>query len=208
MLEDAQMQHVQLSKDLGGIIASKDAELAILKGGWHDSYHSSSLSSNMDHISLNVSNDPSFVIKLVQEKLAVENTLKEVQQKYQNSLTISNESTLLSGKYDLLSQRYNHLESEYMKYKEHADGIIQQKIEEIDNIAMEYSKLAADCEIRHSNDTQEKQSIMKENIELSARVESFEAGIQRLVQKIDEIILNPNAPKTFAEKIVGSFLDV
>lgn len=210
MLEEAQMQHVQLSKELGSIIASKDAELSILKGGWHDSFHgSSTMSANIDQniaLASAASTDQQDFIKLTQEKLALENTLKEFEVKYQQSLKASNESNLLSGKYELLTQRYSELELEYEKYRNHTDSIIKEKMEEIDNLAMEYSKLAADSEIRQANDLRKLEDVLRDNQELSNTVENFEVGVKQLVLKIDDILTNPN-PKSFAERLVDSFMD-
>lgn len=178
LLEDAQMQQVQLSKQLGSIIAGKDVEIAVLKANQSGSTPTASDSDDNAGIESNLR-----FIQMQQEKTALEKAMEDYDIRYQEALRAANEGKVLQGKYESLSKKYASLDYVYNDLKQNSEDTIKQKTEEIENLVLEYSKLAADCELRHDSDVKKLQEIYNENETLTTKIAALEHSIEEFADR-------------------------
>jgi predicted nucleic acid-binding Zn-ribbon protein len=172
LLEDAQMQHVQLSKQLGSIIAAKDAEIALLKKT------NNTNGSAADHLSQDHAIDGEetneTIMKLLQDKVLLEKSLEDYELRYQESLRAANDGKVLFSRFEKLSVKYMELETDHNELRSQYDILSKKTSEEIENLVSEYSKLAADGELRQVSDMQRIRDLSTDNEALKTKIESLE----------------------------------
>lgn len=173
MLEEAQMSQVKLSRELGAIIAAKDAEISTLKKklGTEDTVGTGSDKDLYD------------LEQLRFEKIGLQKNLNDLESTYQRSLREMNNTRgivfaneELTSKYDRLITQYNLLRSEF----EISD---KQKSDTIDNLAKEYSILAADSELRQNELTTRSQALELENEILTTKMDALQFSITEFADR-------------------------
>ncbi|RYG67228.1 hypothetical protein EON64_07895, partial [archaeon] len=114
-LEDAQMQHFELSKQSRIILAEKDVEIQLLRG-------------KLGNVGASTDGDSSSslaVQRIAAEKRVLETSLHELEQQLRNSLAASNQSTLLRTQHDDLLRRFEAMKADFAALR--ADAEIKEK---------------------------------------------------------------------------------
>lgn len=168
LLEEAQLQHVELSKQFRLLIAEKDAEIKVLKQKASPDYDK----------------DPNFESMLDMSKLCSENealraTLQEVESTMRDKARELNDAKAQSTKQVELGVKYKELQEELIKAKNGLLELESQKNETVDNLVAEYSKLAAEFE-------QKRESDAKRIFQLERLQEMYTTKIDALEHSISE----------------------
>ena len=174
LLDDAQMQHFELSKQSRILLAEKEAELICWKNLAEQS--GQGVSKEVIPSSLQLE-------KLVQEKVALEKTLEEVEKSLETSLQERNTYHVLKGNYDEVLTRYEALKREFISWKADSEVRDKSKSETIDNLVAEYSLLAAEADLINSQSAKRVNEVLQENEVLVTKMHALEHSITELADR-------------------------
>ena len=171
LLDDAQMQQVEMSKQTRLIVAEKDAELKALREAFSNkTINSDFQSSSSGHF--DVSGSELHVHVLEEEKGALLEHIHHVEERLRSSLRCANDTQALSLRCDDLLRKYCALKAECDK-----------KNDSIDSLAMEYSQLACECDTAHARDSKRIEEVMRENEVLATKIGHFEHNIVEMADR-------------------------
>lgn len=173
LLDDAQMQHFELSKQSRMLLAEKDAELSYWKQLAQKEGHSVG---DGEQTSLQV-------VKLQAEKAAIEESLKEVQEQLRSSLREKNDYDMLLKNYNSLSNRFETVKADLTSLKSDGDAKDKQKSDTIENLVQEYSTLAAEAELMQTQANKRSAELKKENEVLVTKIQALEHSISELADR-------------------------
>ena len=142
LLDDAQMHHVELSQTSRALIAEKDAEVKYWK-------KKSGLDEAVvfeDDLDMNYS-------RLVEENVALQETLIILGSQLRDSLRESTDAKVLSIKFNDLQIRYEAIKDDFRKFACEVEMQNKIKNDTIENLVADYSCLAAESEIRQNGET-------------------------------------------------------
>lgn len=174
LLDDAQMQHFELSKQSRILLAEKEAELICWKNLAEQSGQGVSKEVIPSCLQLE---------KLVQEKVALEKTLEEVGKSLETSLQERNTYHVLKGNYDEVLTRYEALKREFISWKADSEVREKSKSETIDNLVAEYSLLAAEADLINSQSAKRVNEVLQENEVLVTKMHALEHSITELADR-------------------------
>jgi hypothetical protein len=168
LLDDAQMQHFELSKQSRMLVAEKEAELIYWRGRCESTTETSVKDEDVNSSS-NIQ-----IHRLVQEKLALEKTLEEVESNLANSLQERNAFHVMKKNYDELLNRFSAIKEDLSSCKIDSELKDKQKSETIENLVAEYSLLAAEAELLSSQSTKRVNEVLQENEILATKMHALE----------------------------------
>ena len=142
LLDDAQMHHVELSQASRVLIAEKDAEVKYWKK-----------KSGVEDVVIPDIDEEMTLDRAIEEKDALEETLIILGAQLRDSLRESNEAKVLSVKFSDSQIRYEAIKEDFRKFASEVDMQNKHKNDTIENLVAEYSRLAAESEIRQNGDT-------------------------------------------------------
>jgi hypothetical protein len=175
LLDEAQMQHFELSKQSRLLIAEKDAEITFLKSKQAPSDGSKPAEHTPESSLL--------MQKLLSEKKVLEASLKETEDKLRDILHEKNEFDVLRKNYKELQDRFDLMKADLISLKTDLETKEKQKTETIDNLVSEYSRLAADSELQQQKSSERILSIMRENEVLVTKISALEHSIEELANR-------------------------
>ena len=142
LLDDAQMHHVELSQTSRALIAEKDAEVKYWKkkSGFEEAVVFE------DDQDMNYS-------RLAEENVALQETLIILGSQLRDSLRESTDAKVLAVKFSDSQIRYEAMKDDYRIFA--CEVEVQNKIKNdtIENLVADYSRLAAESEIRQNGET-------------------------------------------------------
>lgn len=138
LLNEAQMQHVEISKQSRLLLAEKDSQLALYKTNLHES---SDRPIVLDNSAANLS-------KLEAEKLILEESLRNVEQLLKESLLESTDARVKCSRLAKLEPQYDQLFRDFTDQQTRIEASEKQKNDTIENLVAEYSQLAAETELK------------------------------------------------------------
>ena len=160
LLEEAQMQHVELSKQMSLLLAERDAEISALResrmsfagsgedaggeGAAGSSPNSHKQSSSRDEVVLNARVE---VEKGRAERAAMGETLAKVEAELRLSLQGKNEAQIVRKNMAVLQDKFNGLVAEHKASMQDNRAELRQKTETIDSLVTEYSMLASEVRV-------------------------------------------------------------
>jgi hypothetical protein len=177
LLDDAQMQHFELSKQSRILLAEKDAEIQFLKTKLNADGKESTSGGNMS------TEDELQYQKLLSEKFILESTLHDTEQKLKELIHEKNEFQVLQMNYQDILSRYEEIKGDYYALKSDMETKEKQKNETIENLVSEYSRLAAETEIMTTQSQQRVNTVMKENEILVTKLAALEHSINELADR-------------------------
>jgi IgA-specific serine endopeptidase len=178
LLDDAQMQHFELSKQSRILLAEKEAEIQMLKSqlGTPGTADGKSEKAGVDMTDLKYQ-------KLLAEKLTLEASLSEIQEQLRRAVRDQNECSVIKKTHSDLLARFQSVKSDLADLKAEADARDKQKGETIDNLVAEYSKLAAETELYQQQADQRVAEVLKENEILVTKMHALEHCITELADR-------------------------
>lgn len=181
LLDEAQMQNVEMSKQTQLLIAEKEAELLL----WIEKCNSKS-SSISDSNETKIDEPSLDVAKLKAEKIVIERMLKNLEEKLRDSVRDINESKIIKMKFNDLTENYENLKIDY-------DDLLEKdksRSDTIENLVSEYSKLAADSadvkqdlDNQRVSDSQRLIEVLKENEILVTKMHALEHNITEFADR-------------------------
>lgn len=190
LLDDAQMQHFELSKQSRLLLGEKDVEIQCLKQrfGVVDepvSPTSPKKSSTTELPSLSMDSAESNLLfqKILSEKIVLESSLQEAEMKLRDSLREKNDLKVIRKNYDELNQRFDIVRNDYTQLKAEFEIKEKQKNETIENLVQEYSRLAADAELQQQKQADRIAEVMRENEVLVTKMHALEHSISELADR-------------------------
>lgn len=172
LLEDAQMQHVELSKQFRVALSEKDAELMIWKKRC-----------NVDDPNSNEFKETISNAILSAELEALKSTLQDVEERMRTLLREKNEAAIKLSQYPELLDELSKLRSTIEAKTENE----AKKADEIDDLVQEYSKLAAESEKQKSTDALRLKELELENEVLSTKLQALEHSITELADRSNSL---------------------
>lgn len=142
LLDDAQMHHVELSQTSRVLIAEKDAEVKYWKK-----------KSGVEDVVIPEIDEEMTLDRAIEEKDALQETLIILGAQLRDSLRESNEAKVLSVKFSDSQIRYEAIREDFRKFATEVEMQNKHKNDTIENLVAEYSRLAAESEIRQNGDT-------------------------------------------------------
>lgn len=170
LLDDAQMQHFELSKQSRMLVAEKEAELIY----WKSRCENTSQSSGDEDVN---SSSNIQIHRLVHEKVALEKTLEEVERSLADSLQERNAYHVLKRSYDELFVRFSAIKEDFSACKIDSEVKDKQKNDTIENLVAEYSLLAAEAELVSSQSNKRVNEVLQENEILATKMHALEVYI-------------------------------
>lgn len=167
LLDDAQMQHFELSKQSRMLVAEKEAELIYWKSRCENTTHSSVGDEDANSSSIQIH-------RLAHEKVALEKTLEEVERSLADSLQERNAFHVLKRSYDELFERFSAVKEDFSASKIDSEAKDKQKNDTIENLVAEYSLLAAEAELLSSQSTKRLNEVLQENEILATKMHALE----------------------------------
>jgi hypothetical protein len=184
LLEEAQMQQVEISKQFRLALYEKDAELQLWKKK-HEGLTSSSSSSllstekeeEVDESEKMKKHTDSLLI--IAENEALKSILNDLEEKTRQLLREKNETTVKLHQFPELLHELHELKTSLQVRTENE----AKKSDEIDDLVQEYSKLAADSEKQKSSDTFRLKEYEHENEVLRTKLQALEDTITELADR-------------------------
>ena len=189
-LAEAQMQHVELSKQMRLLVAEKDAELAVLKGD-RSSCSSSAIEGSQEEVIVTARVE---IEKAKAESAAMGQNMLELSEKLRAALTENNEAKAAMAKAVEMSRRYEEISRDYKAVKAESKKLLSQKAETIENLVAEYSQLASESELRDQAEELRLAEIMKENEILATKLHVMELNITELADR--SVAIEPSHRKS------------
>eukprot|EP01039_Chlorochromonas_danica_P008825 gene8825-9728_t len=178
LLEDAQMQHFELSKQSRIVMAEKDVEIRQLQSQLQSTAEGSAALPNTP-----LSADSLQVQKLMSEKKVLEDSLYEVETQLRQSLQEKNNLQILKKSYEDLSHRFENVKNDLVAMKADFEVRDKERNETVENLVAEYSKLAAETELMQQKSHHRIAEVTKENEILVTRLEALEHSISELADR-------------------------
>lgn len=178
LLDEAQMQHFELSKQSRLLIAEKDAEIAYLKQQSPDSANSVGVSSTEGSLESNL-----LFQKLLSEKKVLETSLTETEEQLRAILHEKNELNVVKKNYKELQERFESVKNDLVSLKGEVEVKERQKNETIDSLVSEYSRLAAETELQQQKSSERILQILRENEVLVTKMHALEHSIAELADR-------------------------
>lgn len=177
LLEEAQLQHVQISKQTIQLIAEKDIVITNMRkrivesGGEPDreGEDDNQLERDMD--------------SLLAEKKALEVALIMLQDELQSTSRERIDAKVAISQLDTTKKKYASAVKEVNALKNEMEMKEKQKNETIDNLVKEYSTLAAETEVRHEKDESEIAAVRLENEILATKLHALEHSIAEFADR-------------------------
>jgi hypothetical protein len=188
MLDDAQMQHVELSKQSRLLMAEKDVELQMLRTTCSSGGQALS-DADVESVG---ENDSNLVRTLVAEKRALSESLLELESRLRDSLSDRNALTALRVLFDSQTIRLENLRDDYLLLKAQFDEKDRERQETVDSLVAEYSRLAAETEISQRASDLRVREVERENETLSTKLHALEHSLSELADR--QSSLSPISP--------------
>ena len=180
LLDEAQMQNVEMSKQTQLLLAEKEAEITL----WIEKCNGNSSIKTTNEAAID---EPSLdVAKLKAEKKVIETMMAKLEEKLRDSVRDINESKIIKMKFNDLTSKYDNLKSDY-------DELIErdkERADTIENLVAEYSKLAADSadvkqglDNQRVSDSQRLIEVLKENEILVTKMHALEHNITEFADR-------------------------
>ena len=174
MLDDAQMQHFELSKQSRSMIAEKEAEILI----WKRKY--AELSGESVDAEIREVIDS---IRITGRQKALEDNLEQAEELLRRSISEKNEALAKAKNYEEINTKYESLKQKYDEYVRTNEISDAQKTETIENLVSEYSKLAAEAEARQTKDSALIAELRSNNEVLTMKMHALEHSITELADR-------------------------
>ena len=178
-LLEAQLQHVELSKQMRLMVAEKEAEIAVLQK-----------SKSSDSSSKDQEQDQDMVIaarieieKAKSESAAMGKNMLELSEKLRAALVENNEAKAVHRKMEGVQARHDEMAKDYTAIKKESKKQLVQKSETIDNLVAEYSNLASESELRAEQDELRLSEVIRENEILATKLHVMELNIAELADR-------------------------
>ena len=142
LLDDAQMHHVELSQTSRALIAEKDAEVKYWKK-----------KSGVDEAVVFEDDQDMNYSRLAEENVALQETLIILGSQLRDSLRESTDAKVLAVKFSDSQIRYEAMKDDFRKFASEVEMQNKHKNDTIENLVAEYSRLAAESEIRQNGET-------------------------------------------------------
>jgi len=202
MLIEAQMQHVELSKQSRILLAEKDAELIIYRQKLKET-----LGEGADECILRNSNDKLEHLKLQSEKNMIDQSMKDLEIKLKNSLEESNDARVKIERLAIIEPKYEQLNQDFRDSMRRLENSERQKNETIENLVTEYSNLAADSELRQIQDSKRIAEVTKENEILTTKLYALEHSITEIADRTVTSLIpistpNSSSPSTLSNTTI------
>ena len=197
LLDDAQMQHFQLSTQFRVLVSEKETETKM----WKKKYMAVSgeeeveeeedgadvtgkiTSPTEDLSTLSAEDKEQLLVKTMAEVQVLKTCMQEVEGQLKNSLHEKNESTVSQKKNANLEKEIKDLRNRFKENNDFSSSDIQKKSQEIDDLVSEYSKLASESEHQKSSDTQRIREVELENEMLTMRMQALEHSLTELADR-------------------------
>jgi len=176
LLNDAQMQHFELSKQSRILVAEKEAELQHLREASGGSAEAPEGDAAVESSSLAMK-------KVLAEKAVVELSLTEVQEHLKSVLGLQNEYRVTKASFEETALRHSTLRTAFSELKVQAESDAKQKGETIENLVAEYSNLAAESELRQERSDRRVFEVIRENEVLVTKMHALEHSISELADR-------------------------
>jgi len=181
LLDEAQMQNVEMSKQTQLLLAEKEAEISL----WIEKCNSNN--NSIKATKETAIDEPSLdVAKLKAEKKVIETIMGKLEDKLRDSVRDINESKIIKMKFNDLTSKYDNLKSDYEELIEKDKG----RTDTIENLVAEYSKLAADSadvkqnlDSQRVSDSQRLMEVLKENEVLVTKMHALEHNITEFADR-------------------------
>lgn len=193
LLDDAQMQHLELSKQSRLLLAEKDAEIQHLKkqlsaGGGNDGSNNGNEGEAKDTSLL--------LQKALSERIVLESSLRELEDQLRDAVHAKNELQVLTKSYDELKKRYDIMKDDFTKLRQESEVLEKQRTETIENLASEYSRLAAEAEMIKQRSDARVAEVIKENEVLVTKMHALEHSITELADRASNTNPSPSPKRT------------
>jgi DNA repair exonuclease SbcCD ATPase subunit len=190
LLDDAQVQLYELSKHTRVMIAEKDTELNFYKkkseGLAPEGGENAADGGVSDEIQLELE-------MLRAERIVIELSLTEMQEKLKDSFHDRNEYDVLSKNHTDFMQRFESMKSDLSGLKKDISFKEVQSKETIENLVSEYSQLAAETELMTQQSEKRVAEVLLENEELATKMQSLEHAITDLADRSSSAINKSSA---------------
>jgi chromosome segregation ATPase len=173
LLEDAQMQHFELSKQFRVIVSEKDAELEIWKKkcGELGTIDPDEVQAEID------------TAKLQSELNVLRETVQNMEGEIKVLLESSNETIGKLSRYNDIVKERDDLKNRLTDAISSSGELETQKSGELEGLVAEYSKLAAESESQKSSDSLRIRELELENEELVTKMHALEHSIGELADR-------------------------
>ena len=173
LLEDAQMQHFELSKQFRVIVSEKDAELAVWKRKCGDLGGEAleELQAEIDTAKMNSE------INVLRE------TVKNMENEIKTLLESSNETVAKLSRHNEVVRECEELRARLKESISSSGELDAQKSGELEGLVSEYSKLAAEAESQKTTDGLRIREVELENEVLLTKVHALEHSIAELADR-------------------------
>ena len=196
LLDDAQMDHYKLSKQVQIMMAEKQSEVTM----WKNKYFSLSgeedeeekakdekckgvEANKLDLSTLSADEKDTLLRKTMAEMEALKTCIAEVESRMKISLHEKNEATACLEKSLSLEKENKILRNRLKVDNDESHAEIQNKSDEIDDLVSGYSKLASESERQKSSDTQRIKEVELENEVLTMRMQALEHSLAELADR-------------------------
>ena len=160
------MEHLSLSKNSRLLLAQKEADVIYWK---RKSGVSEESTEDTEQLS---------VERLIAEKASLEESLVIMGSQLREAIRDSNEIKAMMAKCDDSQGQYDLLKQEFTKLVADAELQDTQKAATIDGLVSEYSKLAAEMEVRQRGESTRLLEVMRENETLATRIRALEHSLR------------------------------
>jgi kinesin family protein C2/C3 len=182
LLEEAQLQQVELSKKSSVVIAEKDAEIAHWKqlaqqqqGG--DNGIVSPSAKVTDFLKLE---------KLKAENEMLESSVAQLEEQLKSLLKPANDIKALEKQLFNMSRKYEHCKNDLYALRAELEAKEKSKTETIDNLVLEYSKLAAESEQKQMQDLQMIKGLEKKKFVYETKIAAMEHSLSEFADRAVE----------------------
>ena len=168
LLDEAHMEHLSLSKNSRLLLAQKEADVIYWK---RKCGVSEGEEPDDDSEQLSVE-------RLKAEKASLEESLVIMGSQLREAIRDSNDIKAMMAKCDDSQGQYDLLKQEFTKHVTDAELQETEKSATIDGLVSEYSKLAAEMEVRQRGESTRLLEVMRENETLATRIRALEHSLR------------------------------
>ena len=196
LLEDAQMQHFELSKQSRVLIAEKDVEILYYKKLTHHNDENDYINKNTDKLGDDSSDgDGSVDLKverLLSQNRILESSLHDLEERYKLSLHDQNEWLVMKTKYEEAMTSLKGLKADLLSVKLEQERVDKKNNETIESLVNEYSNLASETELIQQQTHHRVNEVIRENEVLVTKLSALENNISDLADRSYTTQLNNN----------------
>lgn len=201
LLEDAQMQHFELSKQSRVLIAEKDVEILYYKKLTHHNDENDYINKNTDKLGDDSSDgDGSVDLKverLLSQNRILESSLHDLEERYKLSLHDQNEWLVMKTKYEEAMTSLKGLKADLLSVKLEQERVDKKNNETIESLVNEYSNLASETELIQQQTHHRVNEVIRENEVLVTKLSALENNISDLADRSYTTQLNNNNSGTY-----------